>query len=370
MKRLNSTDAIEAATMPEQAAHWWIVLHEDSCTREDREAFAAWVRRSPERVEAYLRVNMLMGTLQSKQRQWSEIPAEELIRRARASSAEIIPLARSVPLARAPRPNTSLRVRMATYAGVAAICCVLVVAWLLWLPERFQTDIGEQRSVLLGDGSLITLNTASEIEVKYTEGRRFIRLIRGEALFEVAHDPQRPFDVDTGKAVVRAVGTRFNIDRRTDRTTVSVVQGKVQVMSEQPGREARTPDHDSAAPVAPPMAVLVQAQRLVVTEAGMSEPEHIADIAPVTAWTQRQLVFEKRGLGEVAEEFNRYNRQHILIESPRLRTQSVTGVFQANDSAAFLVFIANIPGVRVTTTAAGHHVVSLVEDGEGPKVLR
>jgi transmembrane sensor len=370
MKRLNSTEAIELATVPEQAAHWWVVLHEDSCTREDREAFAAWVRRSPERVEAYLRVNMAMGTLQSKHRTWSEIPAEELIRRARAASAEIIPLARSLPVPPAPRPNSSLGVRRFTYASVAAICCVLVVAWLLWLPERFQTEIGEQRSVLLGDGSLITLNTASEIEVKYSEARRFIRLRRGEALFEVAHDPQRPFDVDTGEAVVRAVGTRFNIDRRADRTTVSVVQGKVQVMSEQPARNARTRGPDAAAPDAPPMEVLIEAQRLVVTEAGMSEPEHIADLAPVTAWTQRQLVFENRSLGEVAEEFNRYNRQHILIESPRLRAQSVTGVFQANDSASFLVFIANIPGVRVTTNAAGHHVVSLADVGEGPKVLR
>lgn len=370
MKRLNSTEAVEAATVPEQAAHWWIVLHEDSCTREDREAFAAWVRRSPERVEAYLRVNMLMGTLQSKHRQWSQIPAEELIRRARASSAEIIPLARSQPVARAPRPTIAVGARMFSYASAVAICCVLVVAWLLWLPERFQTDVGEQRSVVLGDGSLITLNTSSEIEVKYSEGRRFIRLVRGEALFEVAHDPQRPFDVDTGKAVVRAVGTRFNIDRRADRTTVSVVQGKVQVMAEQPNRNARAPTPGSPAPEAPPMEVLIDAQQLVVTEAGMSEPEQIADIAPVTAWTQRQLVFENRSLGEVAEEFNRYNRQHILIESPRLREQSVTGVFQANDSASFLVFISNIPGVRVTTNAAGHHVVSLASVGEGPKVSR
>jgi transmembrane sensor len=313
---------------------------------------------------------MLMGTLQSKHRKWSEIPAEELIRRARASSAEIIPLARSRSAVRATRPNGSVSARMFTYASVAAICCVLVVAWLLWLPERFQTEIGEQRSVLLGDGSLITLNTASEIEVKYTQGRRFIRLQRGEALFEVAHDPQRPFDVDTGKAVVRAVGTRFNIDRRADRTTVSVVQGKVQVMTEQPNKDSRMPGQNSAAPDAPPMELLVEAQQLVVTEAGMSEPEDIADVAPVTAWTQRQLVFENRSLGEVAEEFNRYNRQHILIESPRLRTQSVTGVFQANDSASFLAFIANIPGVRVTTNAAGHHVVSLPDGGEGPKVLR
>lgn len=367
MKRLTSLEAIESATAAEQAAHWWVVLHEETCTSADREAFAAWLRRSPERVEAYLRMNLLMGTLQSKQRAWEQTPADELIRRARQSPAEIIPLSRSKP---APRSPGNVRSRMVTYAGAVALCCAVIVAWFLWLPQRFQTEIGEQRSVVLRDGSMITLNTASEIEVKYGEQRRFIRLVRGEALFDVAHDPQRPFDVDTGQAVVRAVGTRFNIDRRAERTTVSVVQGKVHVMAEPPRGQSPTTGRAATVAAAPSTEILVEAQQLVVTEAGMSEPEHIADLAPVTAWTQRQLVFENRSLGDVAEEFNRYNRSHILIESARLRTQSVTGVFQANDSAAFLAFIANIPGVRVTTDAAGHHVVSLPDGGEGPKVLR
>ena len=95
-----------------------------------------------------------------------------------------------------------------------------------------------------------------------------------------------------------------------------------------------------------------------------SRPEPIANLAPVTAWTQRQLVFENQSLNEVAEEFNRYNRQHILIESAQLRTQLVTGVFQANDSASFLAFITRIPGVRITTTENGHHRVALEQSAE------
>jgi transmembrane sensor len=256
------------------------------------------------------------------------------------------------------------------------LCVAVALSSFVLSPERYATDIGEQRSVLLDDGSLVTLNTDSRIEVKYNDHRRFVRLVRGEALFNVAHERERPFDVDTGNAVVRAVGTQFNVDRRADRTTVSVVEGKVQVIAEPSASPALPAPGGAAAKEQSESEFLAASERLVLTESGMGEPEPIANLAPVTAWTQRQLVFENQSLGEVAEEFNRYNRQHILIQSAQLRTQQVTGVFQANDSASFLAFIARVPGVRVTTTEQGHHLVSLQEGvernqaGEGPNVAR
>lgn len=73
------------------------------------------------------------------------------------------------------------------------------------------------------------------------------------------------------------------------------------------------------------------------------------DVATAIAWTQRKLVFEHRRLGEVAEEFNRYNRTVIEIRSEELRAQEVTGVFQANDPGSFLAFLARIPGVAVNS---------------------
>lgn len=375
MTRIGDSASDESIPLPEQAAHWWVVLHDDTCTAADREAFAAWLRRSPERVEAYLRVNMVMETLHSQRHYWPETPADELIRQARGSSAEIIPFARSRAAAPVPAVFAFLVPRMFIYASFVVLCCAVLLGWLVWSPQRFATDIGEQRSVLLDDGSVITLNTSSQIEVKYSDERRFIRLVRGEALFDVAHDVHRPFDVDTGKAVVRAVGTRFNVDRRDHRTTVSVVEGKVQVVANESPRSPHSAlSGDSAN--APAMEVLTKAQRLVVTDSGMGQPEVIADIAPVTAWTQRQLVFENRTLGEVAEEFNRYNRQHILIESARLRSQLITGVFQANDPASFLGFISNIPHARVATSPEGHFVVSVEQSVEatqvwdGPEVAR
>src|SRR6202042_1154910 len=103
--------------------------------------------------------------------------------------------------------------------------------FMLETPQEFRTALGEQRSVLLADGSRATLNTASTIEVILQKGRREVRLVQGEALFEVAHDSARPFVVRAGNALLKDVGTQFNVDMRSNGTTVTVVEGQVAVDS-------------------------------------------------------------------------------------------------------------------------------------------
>ena len=343
------------AALPEQAAHWWVVLHDESCTPADRKAFAAWVQRSPERVEAFLRVSMVPSALRAHGIRWPDTSAEELIRQAQSASAEIIPASWSF---RAARPRVfSFRRSMPMLAASFATMLVAVLAlWWFIAPSQYETRIGEQRSVVLDDGSIVVLNTASQIEVKYTQRRRFIRLLRGEALFEVAHDTARPFDVSVDAAVVRAVGTQFNVFRQAGSTTVTVVEGKVQVTAAAVQGRGGAGAND---PAEAPSEVLAAAQRIVLSERGMSEPERVADLERVKAWTQRRLVFEDQALAEVAAEFNRYNRRRILIESDGLRAQQITGVFQANDADSFLAFISAIPGVSVRITAAGDRAVFL-----------
>src|SRR5581483_7239884 len=115
----------------------------------------------------------------------------------------------------------------------AALLIVSVGAWVLMrVPTSFETEVGEQRSVVLQDGSVVTLNTSSHIDVDLRKDRRVIRLSRGEALFQVARDATRPFDVVAGPVTVQAVGTEFNVDRRDARTTVTVVEGQVRVSTQ------------------------------------------------------------------------------------------------------------------------------------------
>lgn len=320
----------------EQAAHWWQVFHEGEASPAEHREFAEWVQRSPERVQAYLETARLHQALKSPRLRWPRTSAEELIRAARSAPAEVIALQPRTAAA-SPRRKHSPRLGLAL---AATLVVALGLAWLMSLqPVRHVTAFGEQRSVQLEDGTRVTLNTASTLEVTMREDGRVVRLLTGEALFEVAHDPSRPFDVTAGNTTVRAVGTQFNVDVRARQTTVTVVEGRVALMTGQ-------------APL------LVAGDRLVVTAAGAVAVSHGVNVSSALAWTRHQLVFENRPLGEVAEEFNRYNRGRIVIASEGLRAQEVTGVFQANDPASFLAFLGNIPGVAVRDDGAGGHVIT------------
>lgn len=352
----------------EEAGYWWVVLNEPACSQSEREAFAKWVGRSPDRVEAFLRVSMMSAALKSSDIHWLDTPAEQLIAEARQYSAQVTSL---------PQRTMSMESAVESFslgggwrlAGLtlAAVLVVLLAIWIVPHSARYSTAVGEQRSVVLEDGSIVTINTSSEIEVEFSRSRRLINLVQGEALFEVSHDVRRPFDVVVDEVIVRAVGTKFNIDRRDQRTTVSVVEGSVKVMKEalRPGTNSRGIDA--------PYTMLTASQRVVLTDEEVGMPEKVPDLAPLTAWTQRQLIFESQRLAEVVAEFNRYNRRQILVRSPGLNEREITGVFQANDSYPLLVFIEQIPGVQVEHTASGDYVVTLQEDGsngEGPEVFR
>jgi transmembrane sensor len=335
----------ELTSISEQAAHWWVVLHNvDASTAEKRE-FVEWVKRAPERAEACLRIARVHAAVSRADVRWPRTSAEDLVRNALAAPDDsVIPLR---PNVRLKREEERRRPALRWVAGVAA--SVIVAAGLgSWLtlsrPDQFQTKVGEQRSVLLADGSRVTLNTASKIEVRLHADHRVVQLLQGEALFEVAHDAQRPFDVDAGNVVVRAVGTLFDIDRRATHTAVTVVEGRAAVIA----ADSRTGN----------LPVLSAGDRLVVDRAGTGALEHDVNLAEATAWTQHQLVFHHRPLGDVADEFNRYNVGRIEIRSPSLREQEVTGTFRSNGVASFVEVLAGIPGIQVIDDGTGGYVVT------------
>lgn len=233
-------------------------------------------------------------------------------------------------------------------AAAAAIVVGAVAAGLYFnsRPERLETSIGEQRSVRLEDGSLLTLNTASTVELRFERDHRRVNLLAGEALFSVAHDAARPFDVISGETTARAVGTRFNVDRRESGTTVTVVEGKVAVFMTAAGTPEGARD-----------TRLLEAGEQLTSAANQSGEVARADAKTAIAWTERKLVFERRPLAEVAAEFNRYNRRIIEIRGEELRHREVTGVFQADDPDSFLAFLARLPGVSVERPDESHFVV-------------
>lgn len=329
-------------SLAEQASYWWHVFQDGDASAAEHLEFAEWVARSPERVEAYLETALLHKALMDPAVRWPAISREQLIRDAHAAPPEPVQLPQHAStvhsLRRSSRTPSRLRFAFAA-AAVAAIVAIGITFATLRQPDRYITQLGEQRSLTLSDGTRVMLNTASQIEVMMRKDHRGVRLVQGEALFEVARDAARPFDVDAGNAVVRVVGTQLNVDTRPQQTTITVVEGRVALRS-------------GEAPV------LVAGDRLVVSASGRALVTHGVNIDAALAWTRHQLVFEHRPLGEVAEEFNRYNRGRITIESASLRSQEVTGVFQSNNPASFLSFLSSIPGVTIREDGAGGHVIS------------
>jgi transmembrane sensor len=367
MQRDHTNEIDPTASLAEQASAWWVLLNEGGATPADHRAFGEWFARSPERVSAYLQAARLTQALESPETRWPDTSIEELVRAARVTPGEVASLPGAAGRSKRETPRSSaafgrglgVPLRMGLRIITACVVAVALLAtgtYLCLRPQRLETAVGEQRSVVLGDGSLVTLNTSSSIEVHMAKDRRTVRLLAGEALFEVAHDATRPFDVASGDTTVRATGTQFNVDRRDTSTTVTVVEGRVAVFTTPAGTQGE----------ASTRLPLEAGEQLTLAPRGARHPVR-TDVATAIAWTQRKLIFEHRQLGEVAAEFNRYNRQVIDIQSAELRNQEVTGVFQANDPGSFLTFMARLPGVTIERSADHSRVVVTQEAQSAPQ---
>ena len=221
----------------EEAAHWVVALAD--ADEQTRKAFAAWLRLSPEHIREFLAVSGIWGTLPDI----SSRPAAEELARLAATQPNVVamPGAPRNESKNTPAPASSRR----RWMGRAAAVLVAAAAGAIFLilrpgedPNLYTTGTGQQSSVTLPDGSLVTLNTRSTVRLAYSEEYRDLHLAEGEALFDVKKDATRPFRVMTGHAVIQAVGTQFNVRKDADEITVTVVEGAVDVTSSAPGATA------------------------------------------------------------------------------------------------------------------------------------
>jgi transmembrane sensor len=225
------------------------------------------------------------------------------------------------------------------WASAAAVLLGLATAFWAWQgysQTHLVTTLGEIRRVPLTDGSHITLDTQSRVSVRYEPATRLVRLETGEALFEVAKDPGRPFVVQAGNTRVRAVGTAFIVRRHSDTDVeVTVTEGTVDVW-----RETSTPE---------PAIRLAAGKRTLTTPQEIAPPQELtgAQLAGAVAWEGGVIDLNGRTLADAAAEFNRYNRQLVVISDPRLAAQTVVGRFQATNPLAFVTAAAAMLGAHV-----------------------
>jgi len=232
--------------------------------------------------------------------------------------------------------------------SLAAACALLAVGVSLatyryLATQHYETRVGEQRDVLLSDGSRVTLNTNTALSVHYSRRRRYLLLERGEALFAVAHNAARPFDVEAAGTVTRALGTEFNIDMRGATVTVSVLEGVVQVST--PASAGGKGAGVGAS--APQQAEAVSKGQALEFQPGERRfIQQRADLDRIDGWRTRRLEFSNVPLTEAVEEFNRYSSTPIVIGTPDLATVRISGIFRIGDTDGFLYSLRKALGVE------------------------
>lgn len=236
------------------------------------------------------------------------------------------------------------RRRRATLRAVAASLMVAVLAgtgligWQ-WangprpLGDRtFQTALGDQRVVRLPDGTEITLNTDTVLRTRADKDKRLVYLEKGQAFFQVARDPGRPFVVTAAGRTITALGTAFDVRLDEGAFKVTLVEGKVRVEAAAPAMASATPGSQS---------VKVQATEMVAGSqliAPDDEQWRLArtNVITETSWTRGQLVFEDRRLAEVVDELNRYSARKIVIADASLDDLPISGTFKVGDADRFV----------------------------------
>ncbi len=364
-----STAAEIPDSVMEDAIGWFDDLRASG--NADRQGFATWLMRSPTHIEAFLSVATLHGGLSAARadnRAWLQSLLEE-------AHSNVLPLnehGTRLPQTSATTSWPSARRRRWRWAGLAAALLVAVTMTLVnspWpfdrsnQPQQYVTTLGEQRAIVLDDGSVMQLNTDSAVTVQFNAEARKIELTRGEAMFDVRKDPLRPFRVHSGDVTVQAIGTRFNVYQHHDGTVVTVIEGQVKVepteldpagasVSSAPKPESTT-NTGTLNGIGATVQLDAGEQLAIRSDGAVADIPIPVDTQRTTAWTQRRVVFDDDTLATVIAEFNRYNRIKLVIRDAVLSQRRISGIFTVDDPKAFAEVLASMAPVQSVEHADG-----------------
>ncbi|MDR6672553.1 FecR domain-containing protein [Xanthomonas sp. 1678] len=311
----------------DQAIHW--VLHLDEAPEDPDlvRRHLAWLAAAPAaRAAAMASARAFLGLLEQPVTDLADqLDAEA----PRAAGAPAPAATLSAPAPRVPPAPAAVvrgrRRRRLLHAAVASLA--LAIAAGGWLGggglDRLRSDaytqVGAMRRLQLEDGSVVTLNTDSAIAVHMRKDLRTVRLLRGEAFFQVARDMHRPFVVDSAGGSARVLGTAFNVRLDDASARVSVVEGRVAV----------------SPPAGGTGAVLAAGQSAWLAGAAVQR-EAVHDPRAAIAWRRRQLVFYNTPLSQVVDELARYRNGIVQVHGDDVRALPVSGSFSIADPDASL----------------------------------
>ncbi len=285
----------------DEAARWAVRLSAGPLDEREQAQLDAWVQTSPQHEGALIRARAT----------WAYLDRYAALAGGRLSVSRVVR-----------RPVR----RWFLAASLLLVALGGTAAWYIQhgRAQMYSSDLGQPRPVALADGSQMLLDASSQAAVRFDRSLREVRLVRGEAMFQVAKDPTRPFVVHAGDLTVKAVGTAFTVRSDAGRVDVLVTEGVVEVAG------------GSAAPEAAPRRVVANEQLI---SGGTGVAVQTLDrkmIDQRLAWRVGMLAFHGEPLSAAVEEINRHNRRQIVIEDPELGARPVIGVFRATDVKTFV----------------------------------
>lgn len=278
---------------------------------EERAEFEAWLAERPVHEFAWFEMAALRDAVQPT--------AREAVAREQAL---------------APRREGRRRI------GTLAACAAALAIGFWAVPElalRLQADgiapTGETRDMRLPDGTHVALNSGSAIDLRFAGGRRDVKLLRGEAFFDVARDPAHPFTIAAGDSRVRVLGTHFNVRMDGERTTVTVAEGRVQF----------------GPAGAPARNLILTAGQQAFVEDGAAQRQPVYDASAAFAWREQQIIFYRAPLRDVVAEIERYRAAPVFVLGSGIGSRTVSGAFSTKTPEVALANTVKLLGLRMTT---------------------
>jgi transmembrane sensor len=303
----------------QRAAAWLVKRHASSgWSAGDQAAFESWMDESPAHLMAYWRLEAV----------WARADRLSALREASREAKQ---------------SSTARRIRSFVALGAAGLCLLGVIAagalshFRTEQAVAYETAVGGHKILTLADGSKIELNTDTRVRLAADGAQRKVWLDRGEAYFQIRHDAAHPFIVVAGNRQVIDVGTAFSVRRDTGRLEVALTVGRARLESTEGGSATR--------PI-----TLVPGDVAVATREGVAlVTRPIPQLTDQLAWRRGLLAFDSTPLAEVAAEFNRYNRQKLVVVGAGARNVEVGGHFRATNVDAFKRIAQTILKLRVET---------------------
>ena len=328
-------------SIAEQAARWIVALTSDDPAErvQAMEGFMAWKQLDPQHASVAASMEHFLGRVQTARR--SEGGNHGINNRAPAAVAALN--ASFSAGQRARHPGKRLKSAGMLLLLAVLLCLPLMLSLQVWSPRYLMADVhtaaGKWQTKVLDDGSRITLNGFSAVNLRFDPRRRTLELVQGEVLVEVAHDAARPFVVETSHGSIRALGTRFIVSREDKVTVLSMLESRVAVQTAMQ-RAASSKDE-----------MVVSAGESVRISADRVGDMEAVDAASLSmAWASHQLVVQERPMSEVLDALSRYRRGAIHYDRAQLAELKVSAVLPLDDTERALQLLQDgFPALRIRT---------------------